>query len=242
MVANKEIIERKDLEAKKQKKEESSDAAAGWGLGTKLGQAAEQQSESSMPSSAPAKGPQMGAKMSFGKPMFSRKQKGIMDQQDFPDLDAASGAAKSNAPESKAAGPMMFGGGSTAKGPRDAAPAEEVKVMKKPVFTGKAKLNTGGASNEEVANSRMNYDFSRMNMSAATTGKRAEGEQRQPRAEGERRGPPRNAASSGFDDDDEFEVVKEKKKGAGQRRGFDDESGFGSGMPTFTRGGGNRGN
>jgi|Transcript_34682 hypothetical protein len=85
----------------------------------------------------------------------------------------------------------------------------------------------------------MNYDFSRMNMSAATTGKRAEGEQK-PRGEGERRGPPRNAGQDDFEDDDEFEVVKEKKKTT-QRRAFDGESSFGAGMPTFTRGGGNRG-
>ena len=58
VVSNKEIIERKDLEAKKQKKEETSDLSAGWGLGTKLGQAAQEQpNEASMASSATAKGP-----------------------------------------------------------------------------------------------------------------------------------------------------------------------------------------
>lgn len=46
---------------------------------------------------------------------------------------------------------------------------------------------------------------------------------------------------AGFDDDDGFEVVQEKKKTHGQqRRGFEGESAFGSGMPSFTRGGGNR--
>jgi len=127
VVSNKEIIERKDLEAKKQKKEETSDLSAGWGLGTKLGQAAQEQpNEPSMASFATAKGPQTGAKMSFGKPMFSRKQKGIMDQQDFPDLDDASGGGfKGGASANKAAGPMMFGGASMAKGPRDADYAEE---------------------------------------------------------------------------------------------------------------------
>mmetsp|Transcript_10572 Transcript_10572/g.13066 ORF Transcript_10572/g.13066 Transcript_10572/m.13066 type:complete len:223 (+) Transcript_10572:125-793(+) len=149
VVAKKEIIERKDLVAKKTKEEEKSDGAAGWGLGSKLGQAPEQSNEGSMPFSAPARGPQTGSKMSFGKPMFSRKQKGIMDQQDFPDLDAAGSSGKNGAPENRAAGPMMFGSGSTAKGPRDAAPTEEAKVMKKPVFTGKAKLNTGLVATEE---------------------------------------------------------------------------------------------
>jgi hypothetical protein len=52
---------------------------------------------------------------------------------------------------------------------------------------------------------------------------------------------------AGFDDDDGFEVVKEKPKREGQpregqqqRRPFEGESAFGGGMPSFTRGGGNR--
>ena len=74
---------------------------------------------------------------------------------------------------------MMFSGASAARGPREAAAQEENKTgagPKMPVFKGKAKLNTGGATNEEVSGSRMNYDFSRMGMSAATAGKKPEGE------------------------------------------------------------------
>lgn len=105
-----------------------------------------------------------------------------MDTQDFPDIgDAATVAAGATSAEtggSKANRPMMFSGGAAARGPRvegeafSAFPAhdEEIKTAKtKPVFRGKAKFNTGGASNEEVNNSRMNYDFSKMNMSAATS-------------------------------------------------------------------------
>jgi hypothetical protein len=42
----------------------------------------------SFPATASAKGPPTGAKMSFGKPTFTRKIRGIMDNQDFPDLDS----------------------------------------------------------------------------------------------------------------------------------------------------------
>ena len=59
-----------------------------------------------------------------------------------------------------------------------------------PVFTGKARFKADDNKADDSANSRMNYDFSRMKMSAATTGKkdgagRAEGG-------GERRGPPKD--------------------------------------------------
>ena len=53
-----------------------------------------------------------------------------MDQQDFPDLEPVGG--KSEAPKSRAEGAMMFGGGSTAKGPRDAAPEQTKAAPKNP--------------------------------------------------------------------------------------------------------------
>ena len=72
-----------------------------------------------------AKGPSTGPKMNFGKPTFSRKQKGIMDQQDFPELgDAATGgaqgAAAAGSGESKANSAIQFFGGAAAKGARPA--------------------------------------------------------------------------------------------------------------------------
>ena len=79
-----------------------------------------------------------------------------MDQQDFPDLDAAAtsgSAAGGNQPaKSKADSAMIFGMGASVRGARDGAAAgEENKAgPTKPVFRGKAKLQTGGASNEEV--------------------------------------------------------------------------------------------
>ena len=97
-----------------------------------------------------------------------------------------------------------------ARGPRgdDEPRAEENRpAATKPVFRGKAKLNTGAAATEEAAGSRMNYDFSKMNMSAATNKEaRGEGEAGRPR-DGERKPP-------SYDDDFDFEVVKEKEKRA----------------------------
>lgn len=58
--------------------------------------------------------------MTFGKPMFSRKKQGIMDTQDFPDLDAASSSKNQVAGASKANSAMMFSGGAAARGPREA--------------------------------------------------------------------------------------------------------------------------
>lgn len=139
---------------------------------------------------------------------------------------------------------MMFSGGAAARGPRvageeGATGGEEFKASAtKPVFRGKAKFQTGGASNEEVNNSRMNYDFSKMNMSAATTktvgpdGERVGGER-----DGERRGGQRPANGPMFEEDD-FEVVTDVKKQA-PRRTFEEPK-FGGGMPSFTRGGENR--
>ena len=87
--------------------------------------------------------------------------------------DAASGATNNEpATVSKANGAMMFSGGAAARGPRAAPSSEENKMTAgptKPVFRGKGKFTVGGASNEEMANSRMNYDFSKMRMSAATS-------------------------------------------------------------------------
>ena len=135
----KKIIDRKDLEASKKVKEEE-DASAGWGLGSKIGTVEENTTFNKPSATGPPKG---SGGMSFGKPMFTRKAKGIMDNQDFPDLDAA--AQKGGAPEqSKANSAMQYSFGAAAKGARDPDAPEEKKVeAKKPVFKGKAKLNTG---------------------------------------------------------------------------------------------------
>jgi hypothetical protein len=177
-----------------------------------------------------------------------------MDTQDFPDLADAAAAATPNTNNSggsgvsKANGAMMFSGGAAARGPRAAGEGtEEVRMnagATKPVFRGKAKLVAGGASNEEVNNSRMNYDFSKMNMSAATTkvagAPGAEGENRpEGQRDGERRGyQGRGETQPAMFEEDDFEVVAEKKKTV-PRRDFAEPT-FGGGMPMFTRGGTDR--
>ena len=163
--------------------------------------------------------------MSFGKPMFTRKAKGIMDNQDFPDLESASKGGNASE-QSKANGAMQYSFGAAAKGAREEQePAEERKAATKPVFKGKAKLNTGPLAPEVGA---VSYDFSKMSMSAATT-KKTEGAEGEDKPEGERR---RAAPSYAFDDD--FEVVKEKVKPV--RKTFEEPT-FGRGMPSFSRGG-----
>lgn len=124
---------------------------------------------------------------------------------------------------------MQFSFGAAAKGAREENAPEEKKTMAtKPVFKGKAKLNTGPAATEDAAGS-MSYDFSKMRMSAATT-KKTEGAEGQGERGGERRGP------RTFGDDDDFEVVAEKKKPV--RKNYEEPK-FGGGMPSFTRGGAN---
>lgn len=91
------IKDRKELEASKKSKEaESSDATAGWGLGSKMGVV--DNTPTTKPGANTAAGgfgtkAAGGGMMSFGKPQFTRKQKGIMDNQDFPDLESANKAS-----------------------------------------------------------------------------------------------------------------------------------------------------
>lgn len=96
----------------------------------------------------------------------------------------------------------------------------------------------------------MNYDFSKMRMSAATSkvagAPGEEGENRAAGADGERRGGPRGVhrgADGPMFGDEDFEVVAEKVKKPfvprEGRREFEEPT-FGGGKPMFTRGGDNR--
>ena len=178
-----------------------------------------------------------------------------MGNEDFPDLDQAASDNPDAPQKSKADSAMIFTIGAASRGgkPENGAPAEEAKKPSKPVFTGKARLVANDTKADDVQNSRMNYDFSRMKMSAATTGKKPEGAARgegtrQDGGDQERRGGNRgnrdnnNAkAAGGFSDDEDFEVVREKKKtGFNRPRNDFGDSGFGSGggKPSFFRGGG----
>lgn len=107
--------------------------------------------------------------------MFTSNKKkglGLAGQEEFPELGAtgapAKGAAKgSDAGVAKAnsAGIGQFGAMAQE---RDGDRPQEHKPAKKPIFSGKAKLNLGGGND---VNARQNYDFSGMNMAQATTGK-----------------------------------------------------------------------
>lgn len=104
-----------------------------------------------------------------------------------------------------------------------------------PVFTRKVKITTDDSQRVENIPSNQNYDFSKMKMSQASnkpSGPRPEGEEREPREDGERQErPPRKeytgnqdrgnfdrandrpaAKQQTFDDDEGFEEVKEKRK------------------------------
>lgn len=240
----------KDVEDRKKKTEQrESEAGAGWGvLGSKLdsqnkasGAAGGATSSTNQPTSARANGPSDGTiNFKRGPPVFQKRNKGIMDTQNFPDMaDAASGAKNTNNNDSgsgaAASNPKinnvnMFSGvyaDRSARNEQRPGGEERKAGATKPVFTGKGKFKTGGAANEEPANPSMNYDFSKMRMSAAKsgggnrTGEAGDGENR---GDGERRrgGPKQmqgsNSRTFGGDDDD-FEVVTDKKKGAGFRRG-----------------------
>ena len=155
-----------------------------------------------------------------------------MDTQNFPDMaDAASGAKNTDSSASGAAkinNVNMFSGVYANRGPRTEQSGEENKAgPTKPVFKGKGKFKTGGDASEETANPRMNYDFSKMRMSAAKSGGgNREGRDDENRGEGgnneRRRGGPKQGMQASnsrtFGDDDDFEVVTDKKKGAGFRR------------------------
>lgn len=125
---------------------------------------------------------------------------------------SATGAAKIN-------NVNMFSGVYADRGPRPERPAEEREVRTgatKPVFKGKGKFKTGGPATEETANPTISYDFSKMRMSAAKSG--APNPNREDEGEGGRRGGPRQgmqaSGSRTFGEDDDFEVVTDKKKGA----------------------------
>jgi len=112
-----------------------------------------------------------------GRPMMftSNKKKGLglAGQEEFPELGAtgapAKGAAKgydAGVAKANSAGIGQFGAMAQE---RDGERPQEHKPAKKPIFSGKAKLNLGGGVAD--VNARQNYDFSSMNMAQATSGK-----------------------------------------------------------------------
>lgn len=112
---------------------------------------------------------------------------------------------------------------------KSSAPVEERKEATKPVFTSSKKKHLeGGAATEEILNSKQNYDFSSLKVSAATSGQPktkaeheafAEGqhtENRAPRQRREYQEPEERSFGSKkhvvVDFDAEFETVTDKKR------------------------------
>ena len=94
IVDKQKVVDIKDVEAKKKKKQkEEADGNADWlGLGSGLRNKADDSAAGANQSmSAAAKGPgaPTGGRIQFGKgpPTFTSKKKGIMGNEDFPDLD-----------------------------------------------------------------------------------------------------------------------------------------------------------
>ena len=106
-----------------------------------------------------------------------------------------------------------------------------------PMFTGKAKLDSGTTA-ADIQNSKQNYDMSFLRNSAATAKPRGDGEGRGDRGGRGRGGQGRGGFSGGADEDDDFEVVTDKKQQR-KRRDFggpDSDLAFGE-KPTYARGG-----
>lgn len=136
-------------------------------------------------------------------------------------------------PQSKAAGPMMFTSDNLASASQKQARKEEVKFeSKRFTFTGKANLRS--EAEQQTPASNTDYDYSKMRMSAATSGKRPEGEG------GQRRDRPARQENDGFGSDEDFEVVREKKREP-RRQGINEGGDFGFSQggqpPRFFRGG-----
>lgn len=147
-------------------------------------------------------GQQTNINFKKGPPTFN-KSKNALNQQEFPDFGDNS-TKKSDEPAVSKKDGTYSGhfGASFSTGQPKPKPVEEVKeekeAKKPPVFTRKIKVTTEDSQQVENIPKQQNYDFSKMNMSHASskaTGPRPEGdtkeqrEQREPREHREPREP-----------------------------------------------------
>ena len=186
----------------------------------------------------------------------------MINQSEFPELGDV-GRKQDQATSGKDStsighfGSSIAGGKQSEGGPSFASAAssgmfqDSKGAPKMPIFKGKAKLKTGGAPADDVVNSKQNYDFSSMKMSAATSKTAAQrqkedgeggqgqedGKAREPREDRKRGGfdagrgghdggRPRQAAQDDDDDDDDFEEVTAKKRTPQFSRGGRTYGGF----------------
>lgn len=186
------------------------------------------------PSAAPAKTDKGPGGINFGsKPMmFSSKQKGIIDKQSFPDFDDI-GKKQDKPIFKKDMGYSMGDSGSSAAAPSFKNTRKD-ENMTMPVFKGKMNLGSGTTA-EEIMNSKQNYDMSQFKMSSSAAIK-SDNPSTRGGASGRGRGRGDGSRGGGFDGDDDFEVVTEKKRAPRKVYGGNDNFAFGSEKPSFSRG------
>ena len=212
------IQTKQEVEAAKRKEaKDQEDPAAGWRA---LEQRAAQENTflAAQPKAAKPSGPQDIKFNKGGKPNFTNnKKKKVMDD-DYPEMDGK--PTVSDALEgglSKKDNPNIGAFGSQ---PKSTEVVEERKEATKPFFTSsKKKALKGGDNVADIQNSKQNYDFSSLGLSAASskTAKelREEANEGEPRARKEGTSDrPRVAAPSKAFDDGDFEVVKDKRRPA----------------------------
>ncbi len=232
------IKDRKQVEAEKRRAQDDSEGVGqGWRA---LDNQAKQAQEARLASTAAGK-PEggKGGEMKFGaKPVFSNKSKAglVGAKNEFPEIGSVSQMqdGKGAAPARSETGPSYDFVSSTAKA-REEAPREERKPATKPVFTSSKKKNlAGGADLAEIANSKQNYDFAGLGSTAKSTVSkpREEGDEadREERQRTNRDRFQQQAARVDLSAEDDFEVVREKKR---QPQGSSGEMSFGK--PSFSR-------
>ena len=110
-----------------------------------------------------------------------------------------------------------------------------------PIFKGRLKLDSGVTA-DEIQKSKQNYDMSTLKMSAAASKTkdpnyegRDGGQSGRGRGGGGRGGRGGRAQQNDFGDDDDFEVVTEKKRGNQRKHNYgDSDISFGD-KPNFER-------
>lgn len=169
-------------------------------------------------------------------PTFKRQEKGIIDKQSFPDFDGVGKKGGDDKPVFKKDMGYQMDSGSASQTKKQSQNEEKMQM---PIFKGRFKIDSGITA-EEVQKSKMNYDMSTIKMSAASSKSGPKGNE-SGTGRGKGRGSGGNSAA--FDEDDDFEVVTEKKRGGQRKNNFGGDGGdiaFGE-RPQFSRGGSGRG-
>lgn len=210
---SKKLKDKKDVDAVKRNEEEKKqqDDGLGWGFGGRGGH--EKKAKQAEPEAKP-KGPR---EINFGggKPSFMRAANNskVVNKNEFPEL----GDFRKQEVSKKDGNYGAVGSANVSHAPAERSERPRQMEMKKPVFTGFAKLNVG-TGDEDPAARKYTYDMDKIRGSTASTkpsGPRPEGERQGGAGDGgERRQPrPRQAAAdSGFTGEDDFAMVTDKTR------------------------------